>query len=141
MYHYRVLSEVECEPIECATANLAVELAMRKLGIPKPNVCFITEDPAGPIVKEYRIAGASGPTNKLFILRGQTLDQIVRTVAHECEHLRWYARGMVGSVKHAERSAFLFETDFWGVAPPNRKRLGRAQKNESGNGRGRAADI
>jgi hypothetical protein len=112
---YSVLSEVECEPCKRTVTNLAVELSARKLGIAKPSFFFIVEDPSGPIVKEGRIAGASGPTGKMFILHDQSLDEIVKTVAHEARHLRWYADGMKGSIEQAERNARIFELEFWGL--------------------------
>jgi hypothetical protein len=115
MYRYRVISEVECEPTERAIAWFTAKLCARKLGIEAPRLDFIVEDPTGPIEKKFKIAGATGPTNRLFVLSGLSSDQIVRTVAHEMEHRRWYQRGQIGSSEWAERSANLFELEFWGV--------------------------
>jgi len=97
-------------PQEAQLARAVVEVCSSQLGIKEPTLEFIAESPIGDIVQEAPILGLASVT-KIYILRGLSPRELVKTTAHEVKHI-WQRSHGTYNLRARERSARIFEYEF-----------------------------
>jgi len=90
-------------------AEQIVEAAAKLRGTRPAPVSFITESSEGEFSSERPLWGVQ-QAGKIFLVRGLTVRQMVKTLAHEVDHVADYHKGNYSAT--VEHRAKIFEREF-----------------------------